>query len=233
MIRDRQKPRLLVATGNPGKAQEIRALLTGLEVEILTLADLEGLWRTETLGGLPASQDDQEISERFERLERAMAETADTFAGNAAIKARGARNITGLPALADDSGLVVDALGGAPGVYSARYAGGHGDDEANNRLLLTNLEGVPEERRTARFVAALVLALPDGGEFTAEGACEGRIGWAPKGEGGFGYDPLFILAGDGRTTAELPREEKNRISHRGKALQAMAPALRRIFAKKA
>lgn len=233
MIGNPQRPRLLAATGNPGKAQEIRDLLAGLDVEILTLADLEGLWRTEALGGLPASADEHEISRRFESLERAMAETADTFAGNAAIKARGARNITGLPALADDSGLVVDALGGAPGVYSARYAGGHGDDEANNRLLLANLEGVPEERRTARFVAAIVLALPDGREFTAEGTCEGRIGWAPKGEGGFGYDPLFILAGDRRTTAELPREEKNRISHRGKALQAMAPVLQRIFAKKA
>lgn len=231
MMLSKDRPRLLVATGNPGKAQEIRDLLAGMEVDILILSDLEGLWRTENLGGLPPTEDPGEIAERFLRLERVMTESADTFAGNAAIKARGGRDMTGLPTLADDSGLVVDALDGAPGVYSARYAGGHGDDEANNRLLLANMAGISDPRRTARFVAALALALPDGREFKTEGACEGRIGWTPKGDGGFGYDTLFILAGDSRTTAELPREEKNRISHRGKALQAMVPFLRSIFEK--
>ncbi len=231
MMSSVDRPRLLVATGNPGKAQEIRDLLAGMDVDILILSNLEGLWRTENLGGLPPTEDPEKISERFRRLERAMTESADTFAGNAAIKARGGRDITGLPTLADDSGLVVDALGGAPGVFSARYAGGHGDDEANNRLLLANMAGISDPQRTARFVAALALALPDGREFKSEGTCEGHIGWAPKGNGGFGYDPLFILAGDRRTTAELSREEKNQISHRGKALQAMVPVLRSIFAK--
>jgi len=129
--------------------------------------------------------------------------------------------------LADDSGLEVDALDGAPGVWSARYAGEPCDDGANNRKLLGALAGVPDDRRTARFRCALVFVDADGTRLVAEGACEGRIGHAPRGSGGFGYDPLFLVADDaaGRTMAELAPDEKNRISHRARALDALARLL--------
>jgi XTP/dITP diphosphohydrolase len=154
-------------------------------------------------------------------------EDAPTFAGNAEKKARAALAASGLPSLADDSGLEVDALDGAPGVRSARWAGAHGDDAANNRKLLGELDGVEEARRGARFRCALVFVDGDGTRLAAEGACEGRIGHAPRGDGGFGYDPLFLIAGDaaGRTMAELSPDEKNRISHRARALEALVRAL--------
>jgi XTP/dITP diphosphohydrolase len=154
-------------------------------------------------------------------------EDAPTFVGNAEKKARAALAASGLPSLADDSGLEVDALDGAPGVRSARWAGAHGDDAANNRKLLAELDGVEEARRTARFRCALVFVDGDGARLAAEGACEGRIGHAPRGDGGFGYDPLFLIAGDaaGRTMAELSPDEKNRISHRARALEALVRAL--------
>ena len=154
-------------------------------------------------------------------------EDAPTFAGNAEKKARAALAQSGLPSLADDSGLEVDALGGAPGVLSARYAGEPCDDGANNRKLLGALAGVPDDRRTARFRCALVFVDADGTRLVAEGACEGRIGHAPRGSGGFGYDPLFLVADDaaGRTMAELAPGEKNRISHRARALDALARLL--------
>jgi XTP/dITP diphosphohydrolase len=156
-------------------------------------------------------------------------EDAPTFAGNAEKKARAALARSGLPSLADDSGLEVDALDGAPGVLSARYAGAGHDDAANNAKLLDALAGVPDERRTARFRCALVFVDSDGTRLLAEGACEGRIGHVGRGTGGFGYDPLFLLAEDaaGRTMAELAPEEKNRISHRARALAKLAEALAR------
>ena len=164
----------------------------------------------------------REISEMLPRFEvsgedSAAEETAATFAGNALIKARAvAARHAGSWVLADDSGLVVDALGGAPGVRSARYAGRDGDTPANNALLLKNLEGVADRR--AAFVCAMALIAPDGAEHVVEGRCEGRILTAPRGKGGFGYDPLFVPEGGELTFAELPAEEKNRISHRARAL---------------
>ena len=154
-------------------------------------------------------------------------EDAPTFAGNAEKKARAAQAQSGLPSLADDSGLEVDALDGAPGVRSARWAGAHGDDAANNAKLLAELDGVPAARRTARFRCALVFLDGDGARVVAEGACEGRIGESARGDGGFGYDPLFLVDGDaaGRTMAELSPDEKNRISHRARALEALLRAL--------
>ena len=164
----------------------------------------------------------REISEMLPRFEvsgedSAAEETAATFAGNALIKARAvAARHAGSWVLADDSGLVVNALGGAPGVRSARYAGRDGDTPANNALLLKNLEGVAD--RSAAFVCAMALIAPDGVEHVVEGRCEGRILTAPRGKGGFGYDPLFVPEGGELTFAELPAEEKNRISHRARAL---------------
>jgi XTP/dITP diphosphohydrolase len=155
-----------------------------------------------------------------EALVLTVEEDAPTFAGNAEKKARAALAQSGLPSLADDSGLEVDALDGAPGVKSARYAGEPSNDAANNAKLLAALDGVPDARRTARFRCALVFVDADGTRLVADGACEGRIGHAARGTGGFGYDPLFFVDGDaqGRTMAELAPDEKNRISHRARAL---------------
>jgi XTP/dITP diphosphohydrolase len=152
-------------------------------------------------------------------------EDAPTFAGNAEKKARAALAATGLPSLADDSGLEVDALGGAPGVLSARYAGPAQDDAANNAKLLAALADVPAAARTARFRCALAFVAPDGTLLLGEGTCEGQIGFAPRGDGGFGYDPLFLVGDVGRTMAELTAAEKNRVSHRARALAAMVTAL--------
>jgi XTP/dITP diphosphohydrolase len=154
-----------------------------------------------------------------------VAETGQTFAENAAQKARAYARAAGMPALADDSGLEVDALGGAPGVQSARYAGPGASDEDRYRKLLAELEGVPLERRTARFRCAVAVAHPDGRVAIAEGTCEGRIAFAPRGRNGFGYDPVFLVSGRGMTMAELPPEIKNQISHRARALRAARPLL--------
>lgn len=197
---------LLLATANPGKIRELRELLGDLAVV--------GLRDVGITDDLP--------------------ETADTFFGNAAQKAVEATRRSGLPCLADDSGLCVDALYGAPGVYSARYAGRHGDDAANRDLLLARLADVDDARRTARFRCVLVLADGAGplGErlIHTEGACEGSITRAPRGEHGFGYDPLFVPRGDARTMAELPSAVKHSLSHRGAALRAMLPMLRAYLA---
>lgn len=151
-------------------------------------------------------------------------EDADTFEGNARIKARAAHEASaGLAALADDSGLEVDALAGAPGVFSARFAGADATDERNNEKLLCELAGVPDDARTARFVCTLVLIEEDGSERVARGTVEGRIGYEPQGNGGFGYDPLFwpdVFEGS-CTLAEVPQERKNAVSHRGNALRAL------------
>ncbi len=193
-------PRLVVASGNPGKLREFRALLAGLATEILPQTEL----------GVPSP-----------------VETESTFMGNALLKARHAARLTGLAALADDSGLEVDALGGAPGVWSARYAGEGADDAANNARLLEALAGFAEPRR-ARYRAVIVLVEgpDDPAPLIAEGSWEGRIATTARGVGGFGYDPLFLVGEGGQTAAELPAELKNRISHRAQALAALLARVR-------
>lgn len=146
-----------------------------------------------------------------------------TFAANALIKARALAKATGLPAVADDSGLAVDVLGGAPGIFSARWAGKHGDDAANLDLLLAQLSDIAPEHRGAQFVCAAALVTPDGVEHVEEGYLRGTLLTARRGTGGFGYDPILLPEGSGRTTAELKPDEKNAISHRGRAFRALAP----------
>ena len=150
-------------------------------------------------------------------------EDGETFLDNARKKAREIAELSGCCALADDSGICVDALGGAPGIYSARFSGEHGDDEANNALLLEKLRGVSD--RSAHFACVVVLAWPDGRELSAEGRLYGQIAYEPAGEGGFGSDPIFYLPERGCTDAQLPPGEKNKISHRGKALRALLEKL--------
>lgn len=147
-------------------------------------------------------------------------ETGTTFAENALLKAQSACKVTGMPAIADDSGLVVDALGGAPGVYSARYAGENATDIDRYEKLLKELSDVPAEQRTARFVSAVCCVFPDGKTITTEGSCEGTIAFSPRGEGGFGYDPVFLVGE--RSYAQMSAGEKDKISHRGRALAKMA-----------
>ncbi|MFL5354635.1 RdgB/HAM1 family non-canonical purine NTP pyrophosphatase [Archangium sp.] len=190
------KPRLLFATTNQGKLRELRGLV-GDTVEVVSLADLPPV---------PEPVED-----------------GATFEENAEKKARAYAEATGLPALADDSGLCVDALGGRPGVHSARYA--EGSDSARYQKLLGELSGVPDEKRTAAFACALCLVMPGKGRAVIEvGRCEGRIGHAPRGSHGFGYDPVFELPG-GKTMAELTSEEKAGLSHRGVAFRKMRPHL--------
>jgi XTP/dITP diphosphohydrolase len=191
--------RLVLATHNAGKVAELRRILAGFDVELLDASDVD----------LPDVD-----------------ETGATFTANALLKARAGAAACGLPCLADDSGLVVDALGGDPGVRSARYAGPHGDDAANLRLVLERMAG--RDDRTARFVCVAALASPDGREWTAEGVVEGRLTEAPRGEGGFGYDPIFVPDGDDRTTAEMPPAEKDVISHRGQAFRAIRAAVAQL-----
>lgn len=194
---------LVLATHNPNKIREMTEILKDKRGE---LGEIEVL----TLDGLGLTDD--------------VPETGTTFEENALIKARvGAA--AGYISVADDSGIEIDALGGAPGVYSARYAGEHGDDEANNQLVLKNLTGVPEEKRTARYVAAIACAFPDGRSFTVRGTVEGKILTAPIGNGGFGYDPLFYCFEAGCTFGVYPPEEKNKISHRARALKLFCERL--------
>lgn len=157
-------------------------------------------------------------------------ETGTTFEENAFLKAQSGCLESGMPCIADDSGLAVDALGGAPGVFSARYSGEHGNDDKNNELLLKNLKDVPMERRTARFVSAVCCVFPDGRRITVRGECEGKIAFDLKGNGGFGYDPLFLPEEyEGKTMAQLTPEEKDAISHRGKALRLLSKKLEEIL----
>lgn len=196
----------MFATRNPGKLVELRQLLP--DVDVLGL---------------------DEAAARLGRAIPDVDEDADTFAGNAAKKAREVSSATGLPALADDSGLEVDALGGAPGVWSARYAGPGAGDAANNARLLAALRDVPAARRTARFHAVLALADVTGplgdAVITADGTCEGVVLDAPRGTGGFGYDPLFLVPELGKTFAELGVGTKGELSHRARAMQAIRPRL--------
>ncbi|NLM36605.1 MAG: XTP/dITP diphosphatase [Firmicutes bacterium] len=186
-------PRLVLASRNKGKLRELKMLLAGLPWEICSLAEFP------------------DVPE--------VAEDGRTFRDNALKKAGFVAKTLQMWALADDSGLEVDYLNGAPGVFSARFAGAHGDDVKNNEKLLALLDGVPWAQRTARFRCALAFVSPAGVAWTTEGTCEGFIALAARGEGGFGYDPLFYLPEYDRTMAELPEEEKNRISHRAVAMR--------------
>lgn len=158
-----------------------------------------------------------------------VAETGATFADNALLKAHAAASATGLPAVADDSGLAVRALNGMPGVLSARWSGRHGDDRANLDLVLAQLAELPDDRRDAAFVCAAAAVVPARGERVVQGRVEGTLARAPRGGGGFGYDPIFVPSGETRTAAELPPEDKDAISHRGQAFRALAPLLAELL----
>jgi len=197
---------VVLATRNRKKLDELQRILNaeGLSIHILSLDEFP---------------DAPEV-----------AETESTFAGNALLKARAIAAATGLPAVSDDSGLCVDALNGMPGVLSARWAGGHGDDDANLDLVLAQIEDVPDRRRTAAFHCAAAVALPDGTERVVEGSVEGVLLRERRGENGFGYDPIFQPHGMSITTAQMSAQEKDAISHRGQAMRALAPVLGDLLA---
>ena len=192
--------KIIFATGNEGKMREVRLILQDLGFPVLSMKEAG-------------------VSLDIE-------ENGTTFAENAMIKARAVWEKTGGIVLADDSGLVVDYLGGEPGVYSARYLGEDTSYEIKNQAIIDRLADAKEEERTARFVSAIAAVLPDGSELVTEGTVEGLIAHEPAGNGGFGYDPIFYLPEYGVTSAEIPIEKKNEISHRGKALEAMKIKLR-------
>ncbi|WP_270886684.1 RdgB/HAM1 family non-canonical purine NTP pyrophosphatase [Pedococcus sp. 5OH_020] len=199
--------RIVLATQNAHKVAELRAILADVASEL----DLEVVGASDWADAPDVVED--EVS----------------FEGNARLKAQALAAHTGLPAVADDSGLAVEVLGGAPGIFSARWAGRHGDDRANLDLLLAQLADVKDEHRAAAFVCAAVLALPDGTFRSTEGHLSGSLAREPKGTNGFGYDPVLVVEGDGRHAAELSAEEKNAISHRGKAFRALVPHLRELL----
>lgn len=197
--------KLLVATTNRGKIAELRGMLGDLGIELVTVADVG--------------------------IDGEVVEDAETFEGNARKKATELARRSGLSALADDSGLEVDALGGGPGVYSARWAGPGATDSSNVEKLLGVLENVEDGKRGARFRCVLALAGPSGAiEHVTDGRCEGSIARAPRGEGGFGYDPVFVPTGETRTMAEMTAEEKNARSHRGAAVRAMRAFFQQVRA---
>ena len=195
------KKRIIFATGNQGKMKEIRTIMENLDVEVLSLKDID--------------------------LEVDINENGTTFEENAIIKAKAIMELTKEIVLADDSGLEVDYLGKAPGVYSARYMGEDTPYSIKNNHIIKKLEGVEGEDRSARFVSVIACVFPNGEVLTTRGTIEGRIGYEEKGENGFGYDPIFYVPEYDCTTAELSLEEKNKISHRGKALEAMKEELRK------
>ncbi|MER7502348.1 RdgB/HAM1 family non-canonical purine NTP pyrophosphatase [Nonomuraea pusilla] len=194
--------KIVLATRNAGKIAELRRILTGF--------DIVGLEEFPSIGEV--------------------AETGVTFEENALLKARAVAEQSGLPAVADDSGLCVDVLNGMPGVFSARWSGRHGDDKANLDLLLAQISDVPADKLTAYFACVAAFALPSGASSVVEGMLNGRIITTPRGTGGFGYDPVFVPEGETRTTAELSPEEKDAISHRGRAFRALAPLVREMLA---
>jgi XTP/dITP diphosphohydrolase len=195
------RTRLVLATGNQHKLAELTRILEAGHVDV----DLCGLAE---YPGAPEVR-----------------ETGATFAENALLKARAIAAFTGLPAVADDSGLCVDALNGMPGVLSARWSGRHGDDEANLRLVLAQIADVPDDRRGAQFVCSAALVLPGGREHVSEGVVRGSLIREPRGQNGFGYDPIFVPDNSSLTTAEMDPADKDRISHRGKALRGLAPVI--------
>ena len=197
----RAPARLVLATANQHKLTELTRILAAGHVDV-------------TLASLTEFPDAPEV-----------AETGATFAANALLKARAIAQFTGLPAVADDSGLCADALNGMPGVLSARWSGRHGDDAGNLRLLLAQLADVPDERRDAQFVFAAALVLPGGREHVSEGVVRGSLIGEPRGQNGFGYDPIFVPESASVTTAEMDPADKDRISHRGKALRGLAPVI--------
>ena len=195
--------RFVLATHNPGKLREMGEILNDFGIEVVSPKDL----------GITVDVE----------------ETGSTFAENAMLKAKAICKAANLPAIADDSGLCVDALGGAPGVYSARYGGEGLDDRGRYMLLLSSLRGAPT--RAAHFACAVACAFPNGDTLTAEGRCDGSIAYAPLGEGGFGYDPVFLLPGTGKTFGQLTQEEKSAVSHRGRALKDFAGKLEAYLKK--
>lgn len=195
--------RIVFATGNEGKMREIRMILADLGLEIVSMKE----------AGISAD----------------IEENGKTFEENARVKACGIAELCREIVLADDSGLEIDALNGEPGVYSARYLGEETSYHVKNRNLIQRLEGVPEEKRTARFVCAIAAVLPDGRILETKASMEGRIGYEERGEHGFGYDPIFMLPELGKSTAEISASEKNRLSHRGKALCLMKEKLRKAM----
>lgn len=198
--------RIIFATGNAGKMREVKAILADLNMEVLSMKE----------AGVCAEAE----------------ENGTTFAENAVIKAKDiAVKVPDAIVMADDSGLVVDALNGEPGIYSARYLGEDTPYSIKNANIIERLEGLPVEERTARFMCAIAAVLPDGSVFTTEGAIEGYIGYEERGNGGFGYDPIFMVPEYGCSTAELSAEAKNAISHRGKALSAMKIKLQEALEK--
>lgn len=188
----------LIATHNNKKRDELQRILSPLGINVLTATDAKITLRE-------------------------VEETGKTFEENALLKAKSGCEDSTMPCVADDSGLCVDALDGAPGIYSARFGGEHGNDEKNNELLLEKLKAVPKEKRNAKFVSAVCCVFPDGRQLTVRGECKGTIAFETHGEGGFGYDPLFLV-GD-KTFAELSAEEKDKISHRGNALRLLSEKL--------
>lgn len=195
--------RIIFATGNAGKMREIRMILEDLGLEVLSMKE----------AGISAD----------------IEENGETFEENALIKAKAIAALCDDIVLADDSGLEIDALNGEPGVYSARYMGETTSYHVKNQNLIDRLEGVAEEKRTARFVCAIAAVLPDGRVLETKGTMEGRIGYEERGEHGFGYDPIFLLPEYGKSTAELPAEMKNELSHRGKALRLMKKELKEVL----
>lgn len=192
--------RIIFATGNAGKMREIREILADLPVQVVSMKE----------AGIQAD----------------IVEDGKTFSENAVIKAKAIMEMTGEVVLADDSGLEIDYLNKEPGIYSARYMGEDTSYRVKNANLIARLSGVPDEKRTARFVCAIAAAFPDGTVKITEGTIEGRIGYEEKGENGFGYDPIFYVPEYGCSTAQLSEEEKNKISHRGKALTNMKEILK-------
>ncbi len=198
--------KIIVATKNSHKVSEMASLLSDMDIELVTMTD----------AGITVE----------------IVEDGDSFKENALIKAREVAKLSGYPALADDSGLSVDALGGEPGIYSARYASQNGENSSdidNTMKLLCNMEAIPSGERTARFVSALALVMPDGREFCTIGTCEGHITREIRGNGGFGYDPVFFCPQFSKTFGELTPEEKNSVSHRNKSVLQMKKILKEIF----
>ncbi|MFI7640881.1 RdgB/HAM1 family non-canonical purine NTP pyrophosphatase [Nonomuraea sp. NPDC049400] len=193
--------KIVLATRNAGKIAELRRILAGF--------DIVGLEEFPSIGEV--------------------AETGLTFEENALLKAHAVAQGSGLPAVADDSGLCVDVLGGMPGVFSARWSGRHGDDQANLDLLLAQVSDVPAGKLSAHFACAAALALPSGETRVVEGTLPGHLVTSPRGSNGFGYDPIFVPDGEERTTAEMSPEEKDEISHRGRAFRALAPLVRELL----